>query len=308
MPRPAADQALVRTLWSGLSRGTERLVFSGRVPVSEHMRMRAPLQEGDFPFPVKYGYCCVGTVEDGPAGWGGRTVFALHPHQDVFVLPVASLSPVPPAIPPRRAILAANQETALNGLWDSACGPGDRIVVVGAGVLGMLIGALAARLPGTEVTLIDVAEERRPLVERLGARFVRVPSADAALPRDADVVFHASATEAGLALSLELAGLEANVVEMSWYGDARPALSLGGAFHSRRLKLIASQVGEVAPSRRPRWTHPRRLAAALALLDDARLDALITQEVAFGELHQSLPRLLAPNAPGLVTAVRYPES
>ena len=139
LPPVAPDYARVRTLWSGLSRGTERLVFEGRVSGSESERMRAPLQEGDFPFPVKYGYCAVGVVEEGPRSLRGRTVFALHPHQDRFVAPVSMLVPVPEAVPPRRAVLAANMETALNALWDSGAGPGDRIVVVGAGVVGLLV-------------------------------------------------------------------------------------------------------------------------------------------------------------------------
>lgn len=298
-------EAIIRTLWSGVSRGTERLVFLGQAPASEHVAMRAPFQEGEFTFPVKYGYCAVGVVERGPAEWQGRTVFALHPHQDFFVAPVSALAAVPPAIPARRAILGANMETALNGLWDAGCGPGDRIVVVGAGVLGLLVAALAARLPGAHVTVIDIVATRRPIVERLGADFICAPAPDGALPHDADIVFHASATSAGLATALKVAGREATIVELSWFGDAAPSVPLGAAFHSRRLKLVSSQVGEIAPTRRPRWSHGRRLATALALLDDERLDPLITGEIAFADLPPALADILAPGASGLMTAVRY---
>src|SRR3954447_2949312 len=166
---PAQDEARVKTLWTGLSRGTERLVFEGRVPPSESERMRAPFQEGDFSFPLKYGYCAVGFVEAGPEALLGRTVFALHPHQDGFVAPVAMLNPVPTAVPARRAILAANMETALNGLWDSGAGPGDRILVVGAGIVGCLVAYLAAQMPGAEVTLVDVDPSRKAVAETLGA-------------------------------------------------------------------------------------------------------------------------------------------
>jgi threonine dehydrogenase-like Zn-dependent dehydrogenase len=295
--------ARVRTSWSALSRGTERLVYHGRISMTESERMRAPMQEGDFPYPVKYGYCAVGVVEEGPRELHGRTVFALHPHQDRFVAPVAMLAPVPQDVPARRAVLAANMETALNGLWDAGAGPGDRIVVVGAGVVGLLTGYLAARLPGAEVTMVDIDLSRRAIAQDLGCRFSKPLDA----PGEADVVFHTSASEAGLACALSCTGNEASLVEMSWYGDAQVSLPLGGDFHARRVKLISSQVGQVAPSRRPRWTHRRRLETALSLLADERLDALVTGEVAFSELPGELARLMAPAAPGLATVVRYGE-
>jgi threonine dehydrogenase-like Zn-dependent dehydrogenase len=298
---PGPDQALVRTLWSGLSRGTERLVFGGGVSAAESERMRAPFQEGDFPFPVKYGYCAVGSVEEGPQALLGRTVFALHPHQDRFVAPVAALTPVPEGVPARRAVLAANMETALNALWDSGAGPGDRVLVVGAGVVGCLVAALAGALPGTEVTLVDVDLTRRAVAGMLGVGFAKPLDA----PGEADVVFHASAHPSGLACALACAGTEATVVEMSWYGDRMVPAPLGLDFHSRRLTLVSSQVGRVAASRRPRWDHGRRLRKALSLLADDRLDALITEEVAFEDLPREIPRLLAPGAAGLTAAIRY---
>jgi threonine dehydrogenase-like Zn-dependent dehydrogenase len=240
-------------------------------------------------------------VEEGPESVLGRTVFALHPHQDAFVAPAAMLHPVPDGVPPRRAVLAANMETALNALWDSGAGPGDRVLVVGAGVVGCLIAALAAGLPGAEVTLVDVNLSRRVLADSLGVSFAKPLDA----PGDADVVFHASASSAGLACALACAGPEAIVVEVSWYGDRMVAAPLGLDFHSRRLRLVSSQVGQVAPSRRPRWSPRRRIEKALALLADSRLDALITDEVAFPDLPQALPRLLATEAPGLTAIIRY---
>ena len=298
-------QALVRTLWSGLSRGTERLVFNGRVPASEFERMSAPLQEGAFPFPVKYGYCAVGVVEEAAEAPDlvGRTVFCLHPHQTHFAAPLSMLTPLPADLPPRRAVIAANMETALNALWDSGAGPGDRVTVVGAGLVGLLVAYLAAALPGADVTVVDLDESRRIVAESFGARFA-TPSEFGA-PGDADVVFHASAATAGLRVALGAAGLEARVVELSWYGEGDVPAPLGGAFHSRRLNLVSSQVGHVAPSRRPRWTYGRRLAKALDLLGDARLDGLITGKVAFAALPEALPELLAPGAKGLATVVRY---
>jgi threonine dehydrogenase-like Zn-dependent dehydrogenase len=300
-PRLNEGEALVRTLWSGISRGTERLIFEGRVPPQEYDRMASPLQEGSFPFPVKYGYCAVGTVEAGPADLIGRNVFALHPHQDRFVAPLSLLAVVPEAIPPRRAVLAANMETALNALWDAGCGPADAIVVLGGGVVGLLVAHLAARLPGATVTLVDLHAGRAPLAEALGARFALPDAA----PQDADVVFHTSATSAGLALALSCAGEEAAVVEMSWYGDRPVEIGLGGAFHSKRLRLVSSQVGQVALSRRRRWTHARRLQAAISLLTDPSLDLLVSEEVRFEDLPGELPSILSREASGLPPVVRY---
>jgi len=298
---PGEGQALARTLFSGISRGTERLVFEGRVPRSEYAVMRGPMQDGDFPYPVKYGYCAVARVEAGPGDLIGRTIFALHPHQDLFVAPVAMLALVPASVPPERAILAANMETALNALWDSGAGPGDRIAVFGGGAVGLLIAFLAARLPGADVTLIDPDDSRAPIAEKFGAAF----STDAGAVRDADIVFHASATPAGLAAALAACGNEARLVEMSWYGDRAVEAPLGGAFHAKRLQIVSSQVGQVAPSRRPRWSHARRLAKALDLLADPRLDMLIGERVAFARLAEDMPRLLSPGAPGVVPLVVY---
>lgn len=299
---PGEGEAVVRALASGISRGTEALVFSGRVPESEFDRMRGPAMGGAFPFPVKYGYQMVGEVEAGPAALVGRRVFALHPHQSRFVLPAASLTPLPDGLPTARAVLAANMETALNALWDSGAGPADRIAVVGGGVVGALVAFLAGGLPGAEVTLVDVDPSRAALARTLGVGF----AAPEAAPGERDVVFHTSATAAGLATAIGLAGLEAAVVELSWYGAAPVAVPLGGAFHSRRLRLVGSQVGRVAPSRAARWAYADRLAAALRLLADPRLDALLAPPVAFADLPERLPSILAPGSGVLCQVVVYP--
>lgn len=293
--------ARVRTLFSGISRGTERLVFGGSIAASEWGRMRGPNQEGDFPFPVKYGYCATGVVEEGPANLQGRTVFCLHPHQDVFDAAPEELAVIPDGIPARRATLTANMETALNALWDSGAGPGDRVVVVGAGIVGLLVASLAARLPGASVTSVDIDAARRPVAEALGAAFARPDAA----PRDADVVFHASATSAGLNTAVKCAGFEGTIVEMSWYGDKPVTVDLGDAFHSGRLKLISSQVGHISPSRRARWDYPRRRAAAVGLLGQVALDQLVSEEIAFEAAPQELPRVLASTS-GLAPVIRYP--
>jgi NADPH:quinone reductase-like Zn-dependent oxidoreductase len=298
---PKPGEARVRALFGAISRGTERLVHAGAVPAGEYERMRAPLMDGAFPFPVKYGYATVGRVEIGPAELQDRVVFCLHPHQNVFTVPAQSVALVPQDVSPMRAVLAANMETALNALWDGAPGPADRIAIVGGGVLGLLVAYLCARMPGSEVTLVDVESARAELAHALGAGFA-TPSA---APADCDLVFHASATAAGLALALRLAGEEASVIELSWYGSAEVAAPLGEAFHSRRLRLISSQVGKVAPSHRSRWTHGRRLGAALALLADPRLDVLLASAVAFEDLPAKLPALLRSESNAVCPLIRY---
>lgn len=301
LPEMKAGDVCVRMLWSGISRGTERLVFKGRVPISEQDRMRCPHQQGQFPFPVKYGYCAVGLVEAGPDDLLGKTIFTLHPHQERFIVPYGAVTLLPDGLPPRRAVLAANMETALNGLWDADAGPGDRIVVVGGGVLGLLVASLAAGLPGADVTLVDVDASRGMLAAHLGFGFALADKA----PGEADIVIHTSATGAGLATAINAAGMEAMVLELSWHGAGDTAVALGGAFHAKRLKLISSQVGQVSPARRPRWSYARRLAKALEMLRDDRFDALVTDEIAFSEAPARLPALFAPGAAGLAAVLRY---
>jgi threonine dehydrogenase-like Zn-dependent dehydrogenase len=285
---PGPGEVLVETRFSGISRGTEALVFRGGVPRTERARMRAPLQGGSFPFPVKYGYAAVGRVADGPEELAGRDVFVLHPHQDRFAAPAEMAVPLPKGVPASRAVLAANMETALNIVWDAGALPCDRIVVVGAGVVGALAAWLCARLPGAEVTLVDVNEGRAALAKALGCGFAAPEEA----PTDCDLAIHASASGEGLATALAAAGLEATVVEASWYGDRPPTVGLGGAFHSRRLRLVSSQVGLVPTGRRARWSNRRRLEAALGLLADPALDVLISGETAFDALAERYGAIL----------------
>ncbi|WP_420826058.1 zinc-dependent alcohol dehydrogenase [Rhodoplanes elegans] len=304
---PAPDEVLVRARHGAVSRGTERLVLHGRVPAAEHDRMRAPFMSGGFPFPVKYGYSTVGYVEAGRPDLVGRTVFALFPHQTRFVVPAEAVVPVPDGVPARRAVLAANMETALNAVWDAAAGPADRIAVVGAGVVGLLVAYLCARLPGADVTLVDIAPERAVAAAALGVRFATPDAMPQRCDGACDLVIHASASAAGLATALSLAGLEATVLELSWYGEGTVAAPLGGAFHSRRLTLRSSQVGQVSPSRRPRWSYRRRLGAALALLADDRLDALLAPAVPFFDLPGQLEQMLAPEGGSLCPLIDYPD-
>jgi 2-desacetyl-2-hydroxyethyl bacteriochlorophyllide A dehydrogenase len=278
LPEPGPDDLLVRTQWTGISRGSESLVWRGGVPASQYESMRAPFQDGDFPWPVKYGYLNVGVVEHG--AMRGRTVFCLYPHQSAYVVPAAAVVPVPDGVPPERAVLAGTVETAVNALWDAPPLIGDRVTVVGGGMVGCCVTRLLARVPGVDVTLVDVDPERAKIAALLGAHFA-LPSEAAG---DRDRVFHASATSAGLQLSLDLLGIEGEVIDLSWYGDRPVDLDLGGAFHSRRLAIRASQVGSVAAARRGTRSTTDRLGLALELLHDDAFDALLTGSSSFKEL------------------------
>lgn len=288
LPPLREGQARVRTLHSAISRGTEGLVLRGEVPASEYARMRAPFQAGELPGPVKYGYINVGRVEAGPAELQGREVFCLHPHQTLFQVPAEALLPLPPGVPAGRAVLAALLETAINALWDAAPRVGDRVAVVGGGTLGLLVAWLAARVPGCSVQVVDTLPGRADIAAALGAGFALPAEAAAAAP-DADLVVHTSGTSAGLCTALQLAGFEATVLELSWYGSRLVPLPLGEAFHARRLLLKSSQVGSVATPQRARWSHRQRLALALSMLDAPVLDRLVTHVSPYAEL----PRVMS---------------
>lgn len=296
LAEPGPGEVLVRTLHSGVSRGTESLVLRGGVPESQRAAMRAPFQDGDFPWPVKYGYLNVGVVERGPLL--GRTVFCLHPHQTHYVVPAGAVTPVPDAVPARRAVLAGTVETAVNALWDAKPLVGDRIAVVGGGMVGCCVAALLARFPGVRLQLVDADPARAAVAAALGVDFASPDEAAG----DCDLVVHASASEEGLARSLALLAPEGRVVELSWYGDRPVAVALGESFHSRRLRLVGSQVGVVA---RPDRTHAERMALALELLADPAFDALITGASPFEDLPSVLPRLASGELPALCHRVDY---
>ena len=301
LPEPGPGEILVEALASGISRGTETLVFQGRVPESQRQIMRAPHQVGEFTFPLKYGYSSVGVVAAGPDDWLGRRVFCLHPHQDRYVVPRDSVVTVPATIPEERVVLAANMETVVNALWDAAPRIGDRVAVVGAGVIGALAAAVASRMPGAAVQLVDINPDKAAIASALGVSFA-MPNV--ATP-GADLVIHASATAEGLAAALDLAGFEATIIELSWYGDRRVAVALGEGFHSRRLRLVSSQVGAVATPQRARWDRRRRLSLAVDLLADARFDVLLAPPVPFARLPEVMSELAAGPSEVMCQVIRY---
>ena len=305
LPPRRNDDVLVRTVYSAISRGTESLVFRGEVPPSQYEAMRAPFQEGEFPGPVKYGYMNVGRVEEGPDSapdeLKDRLVFCLYPHQDVYCVPFAAVTSVPDDVPAERAVLAANMETAVNVLWDARPAAGDRIVVIGAGVVGLLIAWLCRQIPGASVTVVDRNPMRASIAGELGLSFLGEPPHDS----NCDLVVHASGQAEGLTSALAIAGVEATIVDASWYGNRLVPLPLGEAFHSRRLTLKSSQVGRIPPERAPRWSPRRRMKLALDLLRDGRLDALITGESSFDDLPAVLARVSREPSATICHRIRY---
>jgi len=303
LARRQAGEVTVRTIYSGISRGTESLVFRGEVPPSQYQVMRAPFQEGEFPGPVKYGYASVGEVQEdsAPSELVGRIVFCLYPHQDRYCVPADAVSPLPEGVPPGRAVLAANMESAVTILWDARPAVGDTIVVIGAGVVGLLVAWLCRRLPGTMVTIVDPNPEREGVARELSVPFRREPP----LGADADLVVHASGQAQGLRTALALAGVEGTIIEASWYGSQTVDLPLGEDFHSRRLTIRSSQVGRIPADRAPRWTRARRMRTALELLRAPELDALITGESEFAELPDVMARLSRDPIAALCHRIRY---
>ena len=301
LPEPADGEVLIRTLYSGISRGTETLVFTGAVPVSEYERMRAPFQEGNFPAPIKYGYINVGLVEKGPDGLLGKSVFCMYPHQTRYVVPVEAVYPLPEGVPCGRAVLAANLESVVNGLWDATPRVGDRIAVVGAGTLGCLFAWLTTQIPGCSVELVDINPDKALVADALGVTFKHVDRATSG----ADLVVHASGTGEGLSSALGLAGFEAKVLELSWFGDRHVALPLGENFHAQRLTLQSSQVSSIPSAQRGRWSPGRRLELVFRLLEDPRLDVLITDDSSFEELPAVLETLSVGSGNTLCHRINY---
>ncbi|MDF2052388.1 dehydrogenase [Arthrobacter sp. Cr_A7] len=303
LPAPGPGEALVRALYSGISKGTEMVVHHGAVPPRVAKEMRAPHQEGQFPGPVKFGYLSVGVVEEGPEDWKGQRVFCLNPHQDRYIVPVGDLTRIPESVPARRAVLTGTVETAVNALWEAGPRLGDRVAVVGAGLVGGMVATLLRTFPLDRLQLVDLDPGRKQLADALEVDFAHPDDALA----DCDIVFHCSASQEGLERSLQLAGDEGDVIEMSWYANREVTLPLGEDFHARRLSIRASQVGVVARARRHRRTNADRLDLAVSLLADPVFDAFLTGSSPFDELPEVVQGLADGTLEALCHVIEYPQ-
>ena len=288
---PGAGEVRVQAICSGLSAGTERLVLSGTVPAEARAIMALPQMRGGFDLPISYGYALVGRIDavgpGAPAHRLGERVLLLHPHHDRVIAPIEAIRPLPEGPPSERLVLLPSLETAINVIWDAGVALGDRVLVTGLGVVGLLIVHLAARAGADEIVAVDPDPDRRAMAlepselehaARLGAT-ATLAEPDPAVVAECDVSIEASGSTRALAAIVEHAGLEASVIVASWYGSTIAALPLGGCFHPHRVTLRSSQVGRIDPRRSARWSYARRWALAGELACDADLDRLIAPSV-----------------------------
>lgn len=286
LPALAPGEVLVETLVSAISPGTEMLFYRGQLPAGVAVDTSIASLSGGLSYPLKYGYACVGRViglgADVPDEWSGRLIFAFHPHESHFCAPVASLLPVPSGIDPERAALLPNAETAVNLVMDAAPLVGERVVVFGLGIVGLLTTALLAQFPLAARYAVDPIESRRALAASLGATETFAPadletlSTALAESSGADLIFELSGQPAALDQAVQMAGFGARVVVGSWYGNKRANLDLGEHFHRNRLQIVSSQVSTLAPHLTGRWTKARRIQSAWRFLADLPVERLVT--------------------------------
>ena len=302
---------LVKAVFGGISRGTESLVFQGKVPQSEWANMRCLHQDGEFEFPVSYGYSLVGSVVETANASGrlrvGDRVFVMHPHQNEIVVEEHYCNVLPAGLPDERAVLSANAETALNAIWDAGLTRGDTVAVFGAGVLGLLIAVIAAKRIDSQIVVIDRLDDRRETVERLGLRFLG-PSDEIEYRENFDCIFNTTASGEALQNAINLANFEGRIMEVSWYGNKPVELCLGGRFHSQRLSIISTQVGSVSKQMRPDVSPADRMQLAMAELLDARFDYLLEPPIAFKKLPEAIAGILGENKNALCQLISYTES
>ena len=290
---PARGEVRIQTLFSGISHGSEMTVYRGDVPASLSLDATLPTLQGTFEFPVKYGYASVGRVIDFGADvtgvLEGDLVFAFNPHETCYTVPAGVVIKLPRELNPRIGIFTANVETALNALLDATPRLGERVLVIGQGVVGLLITQLVRRAGASLVITSDLHESRRQLSQLAGADVTLDPSTERITERvhaltggvGADVVIEASGEPRVLDEAIGAAAQEGRVVIVSWYGTKRADLGLGSDFHRKRLMLKSSQVSNLDPSLAPRWTIARRRELAVGYLSELLLDKLITRVLPF---------------------------
>lgn len=302
LPAPEG-YSLIETWVSGISPGTERLVGLGNVPPECWGVMDCPFMAGSFELPVKYGYCLVGRALNG--AYLDQWVFTMHPHQDYAIVPENRLLPLPEYLPPLRATLIPNLETALNAIWDSEYQPPEPVAIVGGGIVGVLIAFLLKTAWGHPPVIIELDKQRRQQLKSLPWEFpVMAPDAS---PREAfSLCFHTSGQGSGLQTALDSVGFEGRIVEASWFGDRPVSLHLGGGFHFQRKQILSSQVSTIAKPKREHLTHRQRLEQVLEHLQDPWLDGLISSPIAFDNLPLFMQQLYHKNPDGFSFAIIYP--
>lgn len=300
---PASNQIEIASLYSLIATGTERLVAKGLVPQELYDHMAVPYMEGEFSFPIKYGYSLVGRVVTENHPLSGRIVHLLHPHQDRCIVSDHDVFAVPEGVPAKRATLASNLESALNGIWDAEVSIGDRVFISGFGMIGSLLARLLSMMPSVEVVVMDIDPIKRKLAENMGFTVVKDTE-----DSDFDVAFNTSASGAGLQACINAVGYEGKIVEMSWYGVKAATLQLGGSFHSMRKRIISSQVSNLPANRRNRWDYLRRREVVFELLRNDAFDVHIGETVSFENLPDLFDDIRRKSPAVLTWAVSYAAS
>ena len=297
MPRPAAGEVLVTTLFSGISSGTEALVYRGEVGEGVALDDTISALGGQFRYPFAYGYACAGKAED-----SGGTVFAFHPHQDIFAARISDLLPLP-AIDPASATLFPLVETALQVTLDAGTGYRDQVIVLGGGVLGLLTALLLQR-SGQRPVLAEPQAWRRVVASSLD---VTTAAPEELAGEEVPLVIDASGNPDAPSAALGMLGHEGTLLIASWFGAKPVVLPLGGAFHRRRLTIRSTQVSTVPARLSATWTRSRRRAEAAALMTELPLAELCTHVYAFTKAAEAF-RAVDEGTPGLMHAVLDYES
>lgn len=313
--RQADDELVVETIASGISQGTETLIYRGEGPTDQVVTPSTCIGKSMGSFPIKYGYACVGKVaEAGPAsGYSvGDTVFCRHPHQDRFVVRAdnALLYPVPEYANPEIAVFGNLLEVATNALLDTPVRHGDVVVVFGLGVVGLFIAQLAARTAAAVVG-VDPLPFRRKIASNIGVDVTCAPDEVGDVVeqlsggRGTDVVFEASGAPSALQYAIDVTGFEGTVTVVSWYGAKEVPLRLSPSFHMKRQRLVSSQVNVVGSGLQPRWDHVRRMESVWRLLPNLHPEQLITHRFVLDQAQEAFDIFDDPQADALAVVLTY---
>ena len=293
------DQIEVKSLFSLISTGTERLVASGEVPVSSFEFMAVPYMKGNFSFPIKYGYSLVGKVTSVGKLYG-KIVHLLHPHQGKCLVKEVDVMIVPDEIPAKRATLASNVETALNAIWDAEISIGDKVLIAGFGMIGSLLARVLSFMPEVEIVIMEKDANRVKMVQKMGFTFIDDPE-----PSYFDVAFNTTSNEKALQIAIQSVGLEGKIIEMSWYGTKNVNINLGADFHYHRKQIISSQVSKIPSDKQSRWDYKRRKEVVFKLLKSPLFDEHITDVLTFAETPAFFDKLRAGGVSGLGYCIEY---
>lgn len=321
LPAPAADEVVVRTRYSAVSAGTELLLYRGQMPGSMSLDATLSSLQQSSGYPLQYGYACVGEVQqtgrDVDPDWQGRQVFSFQPHASHFLATTDQLIAVPDDLSAQAAVFLPNMETAVNLVQDGQPLIGERVVVLGQGIVGLLLSGLLARFPLADLAAVEGQPDRQDLARTFGVKDVYSPdeatravaSSSDGYPAmaDADLIYEVSGQPEALNLAIALSGFASRIVIGSWYGSKRVPIDLGGKAHRNRLQLITSQVSTLAPGLSGRWDKQRRYHLAWDMIRATDTAQLITHNLPLEEA-EWLYKQLHEEASGIMQSLfHYPD-